>query len=151
MKTIFCVGSFCYISTFKHFYDWKVKLFGKFPVTLVMGRHSHYRTCTIASKNIVGNPDWNFLAIDRVDGISARPNPCFFLGKVCTSQVRLETSLVFVVRYSLSLFSCCDGIYQVMLRSQDCEGRTEKRIRTSSKDGKFLVSPFYFEGYIGTS
>ena len=87
MKTVFCVGSFFNVSTFKHFYDWKVKLFGKFPVTLVMGRHSHDSTCSITSKNIVSDPDWNFLAIDRVDGISTRPNPCFFLSKVGTSQV----------------------------------------------------------------
>ena len=87
MKTIFSIGSFCYISTFKHFYDWKVKLFGKFPVTLVMGWHSHNGTCTVTSKNIIRNPDWDFLAIDRVDGISTGPNTSFFFSKVCTSQV----------------------------------------------------------------
>ena len=41
--------------------------------------------------------------------------------------------------------------YAGMLRSQNGEGRTEKRIRTSGKDGKFLVSPFHFKGDIGTS
>ena len=116
-----------------------------------MGWNSHYRTCPIARKNIVGNPDWNFLAIDRVDGISTSPYTCFFLSKIGTSQVRLETSLVFIVCNCISLFWTCDSVNQVMLRSQDCEGRTEKGVRTSGKDGKFLVSPFHFESYIGTS
>ena len=29
MKAIFCVGSFCYISTFKYFDDWKKKAVDK--------------------------------------------------------------------------------------------------------------------------
>ena len=87
MKAIFCVSSLFNVSTFKHFYDWKSKLFSKFPVTLIVGRYSHNSTCSVASKNIVRNPDWDFFPIDRVDGISTSPNPCFFLSKVCTSQV----------------------------------------------------------------
>ena len=87
VKAIFCVGSFCYVATFEHFYNWKIKLFSKFPVTLIVGRNGHDGTCSVASKNIVGNPDWNFFPIDRIDGIGTRPNPCFFLGKVGTSQV----------------------------------------------------------------
>ena len=87
VKAIFCVSSLFNVSTFQHFYDWKVKLFSKFPVTLIVGRYGHNSTCSVAGKNIVSNPDWNFFTIDRVDGISTSPNPCFLLGKVCTSQV----------------------------------------------------------------
>ena len=87
VKAIFCVSSLFNIATFKHFYNWKIKLFSKFPVTFIVSRYGHNGTCSVASKNIVGNPDWDFFAIDRIDGISTRPNPCFFLGKVGTSQV----------------------------------------------------------------
>ena len=116
-----------------------------------MGRYGHDSTCTIASKNIVCNPDWDFLAIDRIDGISTRPNTSFFLSKVGTSQVRLKTSLVFVVSYCLSLLWTCDSVNQVMLRSQDSESRTEKSVRTSRKDCEFIVCSLNFKGYIGTS
>ena len=111
VKAVFCVSSLFNVATFKHFYNWKIKLFSKFPVTFIVCRYGHNSTCSVASKNIVGNPDWNFFTIDRVDSISTSPNPCFFLGKVCTSQVWFKASLVFVVRYSLSLFRCRDGIY----------------------------------------
>ena len=57
---------------------------------------------------------------------------------------------MFVISYSLSLFRCCDGIYQVMFRRQNSEGRTKKSIWTSRKDGEFPVSTFHFEGDIGT-
>ena len=151
MRTVFCVSCFFNVATFKYFYDWKTKLFSKFPVTLIVSRYGHNCTCSVASENVVRNPDWDFSTVNRVYSISSSPNPCFFLSKVCTSQVWFKAGLVFVVSYSLSLFRCCNGIYQVMLWRQNSEGRTEKGIRTCRKDGEFLVSTFHFEGDIGTS
>ena len=150
MKAIFCVGSFFNVSTFKYFDDWKVKLFGKFPVTLIVGRHSHDSTCSIARQYVVGNPDWDFFTVNRVYSISTSPNTSFFFSKVCTSQVRLEASLVFVVCYCFCLLWTCDSVNQIMFRSQNSESRTEKSIRTSGKDSKFLISSLNLEGYIGT-
>ena len=87
MRTVFCVSCFFNVATFKYFYDWKTKLFSKFPVTLIVSRYGHNCTCSVASENVVRNPDWNFSTVNRVYSISSSPNPCFFLGKVGTSQV----------------------------------------------------------------
>ena len=87
VKAVFRVSSFFNVATFEHLYNWKIKLFSKFPVTFIVGRYGHNSTCSVASKNVVGNPDWDFFAIDRIYGISTSPNPSFFLGKVCTSQI----------------------------------------------------------------
>src|SRR6266700_8380010 len=46
------------------------ELASKFKVALVMGRHTHDGTGTVAHQHIVGDPDWHFLSIDRVGYIT---------------------------------------------------------------------------------
>ena len=48
MGTVFCEGCFCYIATLQNRKNLQVKLFGKFPVPLIMGRNGHDGSCSVA-------------------------------------------------------------------------------------------------------
>ena len=58
----------------------QLELLGKFKVALVMRRHRHDSAGTVADENIVGDPNWDLLLADRVDGKGAGEDAGFLLG-----------------------------------------------------------------------
>ena len=72
---------------FKNLDNRKVELFGKLPVPVVVGRYCHYGTGSVGDEDIVGNPDWNAVAIHRVYGIAACEHACLILCQVGALQV----------------------------------------------------------------
>ena len=66
----------------------QIKLLGKLPVSFIMCRNSHDSTCTIAHKYIVRYPDWNFLAINRINCLkSVNLYTCLILRKLCSLEI----------------------------------------------------------------
>ena len=58
--------------------DRQIILTCKFEVALVTARNRHYRTSTVIAHDVVGNPNRNLVAIDRVNHIAARESTMLF-------------------------------------------------------------------------
>ena len=83
-----------------------VEFFGEFPVALVMGRNCHDGACSIAHKYIIGNPDGNFLPIDRIDGGKTIDHHTgLFLGKLCALKIGFSGSHLPVGGYLIPIFN----------------------------------------------
>ena len=55
---------------------------GELPVALVVRGHGHDRAGAVAGQHVVGDPDGDLLAVDRVDGVGAGEDAGLFLGQV---------------------------------------------------------------------
>ena len=51
-----------------HLNNGQAKLFGKFPVPLIMGRDGHNGPCAVSHQHIVGHPDGDLPAVYRIGG-----------------------------------------------------------------------------------
>ena len=60
---------------------------GELPVTLVAARNRHDGPGPIAHQHIVGDPDRNGLAVDRITRIGAGGNARFFLDQIGPGEV----------------------------------------------------------------
>ncbi len=49
--------------------DWQLELLREFKVANVVRRYRHDCAGTVADEDVVGDPDRNGLAVDRIDGI----------------------------------------------------------------------------------
>ncbi len=59
-------------------HDWQVELPGKFRVAFVVGGHGHDGTGTVASQDVIGDPNRDRLARDGVGGVGAAKDTCLF-------------------------------------------------------------------------
>ena len=71
MWSIFCKGFFTDVATLDNSLDWQIKFLRKFVITRVVSWHSHNSTSSVTTKNIISNPNWNFLIINWVNCISS--------------------------------------------------------------------------------
>ena len=67
---------------------------GELKIARVMRRHGHDGAGAIAGENVIGNPDGNFLAVDRIDGVSAGEHAGFFLGQFGAFEVAFARGCV---------------------------------------------------------
>ncbi|MNG21945.1 hypothetical protein D3C84_1063740 [compost metagenome] len=70
MLAIASISLFLDISTLNNFNDWKIELFGKLPVALIVTWNRHNCACTVPTKHIIRDPNWHFRVIHWIDGIS---------------------------------------------------------------------------------
>ena len=54
-----------------------------------MRRHGHDGAGAVAGENVIGNPDGNLLAVDRIDGVSAGEHAGFFLRQFSAFEIGL--------------------------------------------------------------
>ena len=107
-------------------------------VTTVMSRHSHNRSCSISSQNILWNPNRNLLTSEWIDTIWAREDTCHLTVRhtfqLCAllyiRQILLYLSL-------LSLWS--EFCNELWLWCQYHEANTKHRISTRCKDRKLTL------------
>ena len=52
--------------------DRQIELLGELEVAGVVGRHGHDRPGAVADQHVVGHPDRNRLAVDRIDRRTSR-------------------------------------------------------------------------------
>ena len=64
------------ISTLNQWDDWEVEMLCKGIVTTVVSRHSHNRSRSIASQNILWNPNRNLLTSEWIDTVWAWEDTC---------------------------------------------------------------------------
>ena len=70
-----------------------------------MRRHCHDRSGSVGHQNIIGNPDRNLLAVDRIDrGQTFDLHACLLLGKLCTLKIRFLRSRLAVCHNFIPVF-----------------------------------------------
>ena len=72
-----------------HADDRQVERLGELEVALVVTGHGHDRAGAVAHQHVVGDPDRDRLAVDRVDGVSAGEDAGLGLGQVGAVEVAL--------------------------------------------------------------
>ena len=106
---------------------------GDFEVALIVSGYSHDSSCTIRSEDIVGNPDGNLLAVDRVDGIRAREDAGLLLRQLGAFEVGLTGGEGLIFGHGLLLLRRGDLWHQLVLGREHHVSRAEERIGTSGE------------------
>src|SRR5258706_15788184 len=96
--------------------DAKSILMSKLPIPFVMSRHGHDGASAVAGEAVVGDPDWNLLAVDGIDGVSTGEYTGFFLRQLRAFQIALARGVFAVILDGNALFLGDDFIHQTMFR-----------------------------------
>ena len=62
--------------------NFQTELLRELKVARVMRRHGHDGAGAVAHHHVIGDPDWNLLVVDRVDGVAAGKDAGLFLLKL---------------------------------------------------------------------
>ena len=57
---------------FDNLANWQVEFLGEFIIARIMSGHGHNGTFAVAGKDIIGDPNWDFFAVDWINCICAR-------------------------------------------------------------------------------
>ena len=81
-----------------------------------MAWNRHDRSGSIAGQDIIGNPDGDLFAVDRINGESAGENPGFLFGKVSAFEIGFRWDFFPVCCHN----AWCSGV--VISIDQVCSG-----------------------------
>ena len=119
----------------------------KHPVTLVTGRHAHNSAGTIIIQYIVGYPDFNLAAGERVDAVCAGEDTLFFRLAGCTLDFGLIANALAEGIDFVSLRIVFAQLFdQRMLSSQRHEGYAISGIRAGGVNSNLIVQRRDFKG-----
>ena len=146
----FCIG-FCHIFDFlavlgDNLDDRNSKLGCKFKVTVVMSRNAHDGSCTIIRQNVIRQPDWSLLPVQRVDRVTSGKYAGLFL-ILHTVYVRLHGRIVDILLYRLSCLIRSQALGKFVLRRKYHEGSAIKGIWPGGVDRDFFFSSVNWEIY----
>ena len=113
-----------------------------------MGRYAHDGAGTIVSQYIIGQPDGNLFAVQRVNRIGTGEDAGLLL-ILHTVYVGLHGRIEDVFLYSLSGLVGSQALGQNVLRSQYHEGSAVKGVRSGGVNGDLLLAAFYREINLG--
>ena len=123
--------------------DREIELFREGKVSVIMCRNAHDGAGTIIRQYIVGGPDRNLRAIQRIDRISSGKYTGFILIRDCHAvYVRLVGCILNI------LFHCFSGLIrrqtlcQGMLRAENHEGCTIEGVRAGRINLDLLIPAF---------
>ena len=125
--------------------DGDVELSGKFEVAVVVGGDGHDGAGAVAHEDVVGDPDGDFLAVERVNAVSARGYAGLFLGQVGAVTVRFQSRFADVFPDCGLLLRDGDIGDDRVFRGDDHVGSTEKGVGAGRIDGEVLVGAVYGE------
>ncbi len=121
----------------------------KLKVSLIAAGNGHDSPGAVGHQHIVGNPDGDFLIVDRIDGISPNENTTFvfiFGHPVNFSLARC----LFHIGFNLGpLLGSGQFGHQRVFRGQNHKGCAPQRIGPGSEDGQFVSAHLSFEDNFG--
>ena len=117
-----------------------------------MRRHCHDRSGSVGHQNIVGNPDRNLLAIDRINRSQTLDlHAGLLLGKLCTLKIRLLGCLVTICRNHIPVFQfILVFINDRMLRGYNHVSNTEQCVTAGRVYTKLILLALDGEIHLGT-
>ena len=123
-----------------HRHDRQVELLGELEVAGVVGGHGHDRPGAVADQHVIGHPDRNRLAVDRIDGVRAGEDAGLLLGQVGAVQVALAGRLLAVRPDRRGLLGRGEPLDQRMLRRDHHVGGAEERVGPGGVDPQHVVA-----------
>ena len=135
------IGFFLNVAAFDDFNNIDTEFMGKFPVTLVMGRHCHDRAGAVSHHDIVGDKDRDHLAVHGVDRFqSLNLETGLILDQLGTLELGLPGALLAV---SLDGVHVGDTVRvfvdQRMLGRHDHKSNAKERVRPCGIDFDLLI------------
>jgi hypothetical protein len=134
-----------------HVADRQVELLRELVVALVVGGHGHDRAGAVAGQHVVGDPDRDALAVDRVDRVAPMKTPVFsrsvFSRSISVSRRAAATYASTSARRSSVVSrstSGCSGARTMKVAPNSVSGRVVKtRIGSTSSGsvGKSISAP----------
>ncbi len=109
---------------------------GELVVALIVGGHGHDRAGAVAGQDVVGDPDRDALAVDRVDGIGAEIDAGLLAIGREPVDLGPPAGLLDVGIHLGAPVGRCQGRDQRMLRGEDHERRAEQRVRSGREDAQ---------------
>ena len=116
-----------------------------------MRRHCHDCSGSVGHQNIIGNPDRNLLAVDRIDGGQTFDlHAGLLLGKLCSLKIRLLGCLVAVCRNHIPVFQfILVFVDDRMLRGYNHVSNTEQCIAAGRVYTKLILLALDGEIHLG--
>ena len=111
-----------------------------------MSRNAHDSSCTIIRQNVIGQPDWSLLPVQRVDRVTSGKYAGLFL-ILHTVYVRLHGRIVDILLYRLSCLVRSQALGKFVLRRKYHEGSAIKGIWPGGIDRDFFFSSVNWEIY----
>ena len=105
-----------------------------------MCRYRHDRARAVAGEHVVGDPDWNLLAVHRVDRKRTSGNTALLFGGGEAVNFSLALRRLDIGGYGAALLWRGDGCYELMLWCEHHEGCTVERVRARGEDAQLLAA-----------
>ena len=116
-----------------HDLDRQIEFASKLEITLIMCGNCHNGARAVGHQHVIGNPDRDLFARDRVNGITAREDArLFFVGRFALN-IRLAQSLGLIGHYFFFLSRSSQFFHQRMLRGQYHKGHPPQSIGAGSE------------------
>ena len=125
----------------------QVEMLGKGIVARIVGRNGHDGTRSVASQYVFGNPDGDFLARERVDGVGTGEDARHLVVHLSLALGALfHVGEVFI--HGLLLLGRSELLHEFAFGCQNHESDTENRVGAGGEDGESLPRPLQLEGRI---
>ena len=100
--------------------------------------YRHDRAGAVAGEHVVGDPDWNLLAVHWVNGKCAGGNPALLFGGGESVDFRLALCCLDVGGHRSALLWSGDRIHELMLWCEHHEGGAVERVGACGEDAQLL-------------
>ena len=112
----------------------------EFVIALVVRGHGHDRAGAVAHQHVVGDPDRDLLAVDRIDRVGAGEDAGLALGESVRSRSLLFATSALYFCDGLALLGRGEFLDQRMLGREHHVGRAEERVGPRGEDGELSSS-----------
>jgi hypothetical protein len=127
----------------------QVELAGEVEVALVVGGHRHDRAVAVVGQHVVGGPDRDALAVDRVDGVAAQEDAGLLLVGGQALDVAELGDLGAVGLEGGALLVGDDLVGQRGVHGDHEERGAEERVGAGGEDGDRLLAALDLEHHVG--
>ena len=117
----------------------EAKRLGEFKVAVVVCRHGHDRSGAIRGQHIVGHPDRDGCARERMHDARAGKHARFVAGQVGAVEVALSRRRLAIRADRLTLRRRRERVEQRMLRCDDHEGHAVERVGAGRVDAEHII------------
>ena len=113
------------IGSFKNITDWYIKMFCEIIVSLVSTWDCHYSTCTISSKHIIPNPNWDRFLSKWMKCKSSCKHPTDGFHIRHTIAFRSLSTCFNIGGNCFFLLCCSNHFHQIVFWSQGHKGHSK--------------------------